>query len=183
MNCFTSWPQNKPIADIVFPQPINIDGEFSPALWVMLPQQEIQKRLICTRYNQFLFISIPHPMLLWITVIYNRKYGAKWLPYYLDFKTSFGQEIIRLLQNTGYYRLLLFARETPNRCSHVLVSSIAPAQCQRLEQWLKTSNSLTSSADPQMSKNLLKTEFEKIKPQILLKLETIDTDSPFDLSG
>ncbi len=178
-----SWPQNKPIADIVFTQPLHTNGEVLPALWVMLQQQEIQKRLVCTRYNQFLFISIPHPMLLWITVIHNRKHGAKWLPYYLDLKTSLGQEIARLLQHKGYYRLLFFARETPNRCAHILLSSIAPAQRQRLQQWVTTSNTLVSSADPQISKSLLKSEYEKIKPQILAKLEGIDTDSPFDLSG
>ncbi|NDJ24868.1 protein kinase [Nostoc sp. B(2019)] len=178
-----SWPQNKPIADIVFTQPVHINGEVLPALWVMLQQQEIQKRLVCTRYNQFLFISIPHPVLLWITVIYNRKHGAKWLHYYLDLKTSLGQEIARLLQHKGYYRLLFFARETPSRCAHILLSSIAPAQRQRLQQWVTTSNALVSSADPQISKSLLKSEYEKIKPQILAKLEGIDTDSPYDLSG
>ncbi|WP_375497641.1 serine/threonine-protein kinase [uncultured Nostoc sp.] len=178
-----SWPQNKPVADIVFPQPINNNGELLPALWVMLPQEEIQKRLLCTRYNQFLFISIPHPMLLWITVIYNRKHGTKWLPYYLDLKTSLGQEIARLLQHTGYYRLLFFARETPNRCTHILHSSIASAQRQRLQEWLAMSNTLISSADSQISKSLLKSEYEKIKPQILAKLQSIDTDSPYDLSN
>ncbi|MBD2384223.1 serine/threonine protein kinase [Cylindrospermum sp. FACHB-282] len=180
---FLSWPQNKPIADIVFPQPIHIKGETLLALWIMLPQEEIQKRLVSTRYNQFLFISIPHPMLLWITVIYNRKHGPKWLPYYLDLKTIFGQEIIRLLRHTGYYRLLFFARESPSRCAHVLLSSVAPGQCERLKQWVQTGDIMASSADPQLSKSLLKTEYEKIKPQILAKLETMDTDSPFDLSG
>jgi serine/threonine-protein kinase len=178
-----SWPQNKPLADIVFSQPVQTKEEVLPALWVMLQQQEIQKRLLCTRYNQFLFISIPHPMLLWITVIYNRKNGAKWLPYYLDLKTSLGQEIACLLQHTGYYRLLFFARETPSHCSHILVSSIAPAQRLRLQQWITTSKTLVSSADPQISKNLLKKEYEKIKPLILAKLEGIDTDSLHDLSG
>ncbi|MEH2364575.1 serine/threonine-protein kinase [Nostoc sp.] len=178
-----SWPPNKPIADIVFPQPIHTNGLILPALWVMLPQEEIQKRLLCTRYNQFLFISVPHPMLLWITVIYNRKHGAKWLPYYLDLKTSLGQEITRLLQDSGYYRLLFFARETPNRCAHILLSSVASAQRQRLQEWVAISNTSISSADPQFSKSLLKSEYEKIKPQILAKLESIDTDSPYDLSS
>ncbi|MCC5615320.1 serine/threonine protein kinase [Nostoc sp. CHAB 5836] len=177
-----SWPQNKPIADIVFPQPIHSNGEVLPALWVMLPQEEIQKRLVCSRYNQFLFISIPHPMLLWITVIYNRKHGAKWLPYYLDLKTSLGQEIVRLLHHTGYYRLLFFGREAPNRCTHILLSSVASAQRQRLQEWVAISSRLMSSGDPQISKSLLKNEYEKIKPQILTKLESIDTDSPYDLS-
>lgn len=178
----TSWPQDKPNADIVFPQAIRIKDNVLPALWVMLPKQEIQNRLVCTRYNQFLFITSPHPMLLWITVIYNRKYGPKWLPYYLDLKTSHGQEIARLVASTGYYRLLFFAREAPQSCSAIQLSSIAPAQRQRLQQWVTISNTLVSSADPQVSKNLLKNEYNKIKPRILSKLEAIDTDSPFDLS-
>jgi len=180
---FVSWPENKPIADIVFPQPFYHSGKVLPAIWVMLPYAEISKRLICTRYNQFLFIAVPHPMLLWITVIYNRKHGPKWFPYYLDLKTTFGQEIMRLLQQTGYYHILLFARETPSKCVHVLHSSIAPSQCERLKEWLQTSYISRGFIDPQVSKNLLKREYEKIKPKIVSKLENIDTDSAFDLSG
>jgi serine/threonine-protein kinase len=179
----TSWPQNKPIADIVFTQSIHVNGNICPALWVMLPKQEIQNRLICTRYNQFLFITSPHPMVLWLTVIYNHKHGAKWLPYYLDLKTSVGQEITRLLGDTGHYQLLFFAREPPHSCAHIQLSTIAPTQRQRLQQWVTISRTLVSSADPQVSKNLLKKEYEKIKPQILAKLEVIDTDSPFYLSN
>ncbi|BAY43734.1 serine/threonine protein kinase [Scytonema sp. HK-05] len=178
-----SWPANKPIADIVFPSRLSSNGEVSPALWVMLPLLEIQKRLVCTRYNQFLFVTAPHPMLLWITLIYNRRYGAKWLPYYLDLKTTFGQEITRLLGQTGFYRILFFTREAPNRCVHVLLSSIASAQHQRLQLWVTMSNKLVSSSEPQLSKSLLKTEYEKIKPQILAKIQALDTDSPLDLSG
>ncbi|MBE9250841.1 serine/threonine protein kinase [Dolichospermum sp. LEGE 00240] len=178
-----TWPHNKPIANIVFIQPIYHDKTLLPALWVMLPQEEIQKRLVCTRYNQFLFISSPHPVMLWITVIYSRQHGAKWLPYYLDLKTSSGQEITRLLYNTGQYRLLFFAKETPHPCTHILQSNIAAAQRERLQEWLVSSQGLTSSTDGQISKNLLKKEYEKIKPKILAKLETIDTDSSFDISG
>lgn len=177
------WPGNKPIADIVFPNTIRINGEVLPALWVMLPQQEILKRFICNRYNQFLFLPAPHPMLLWITVIYNRKHGVKWLPYYLDLKTNLGQEIARLLGKTGYYRLLFFAREAPSRCSHILLCSIATAQRKNLEQWAEESKISTSSVDPQLSKNVLKKEYEKIKPEILSKLESIATDSRFDFSA
>lgn len=179
----TSWPKNKPIADIVFPQPIHLNGEILPALWVMLPQHEIVKYLVCCRYNQFLFIPAPYPMLLWITVIYNRKHGAKWLSYYLDLKTSLGQEIANLIGQKGSYRLLFFARESPSQCFHVLVPTIASAQCQRLQQWVMTAKTSVSSADSQISKSLLKKEYEKIKPHILAKLEAIETDSPFDLSG
>ncbi|MFM7408937.1 MAG: serine/threonine-protein kinase [Cuspidothrix sp.] len=178
-----TWPHNKPIADIVFIQPIYQDKNLLPALWVMLPKVEIEKRLVCTRYNQFLFISSPHPVILWITVIYTRQQGAKWLPYYLDLKTSFGQEITRLLQQTGQYRILFFTKESPNPCTHILPSSIAPAQRERLQEWILSSNLSALSTDVHTSKSLLKKEYEKIKPKILSKLETIDTDSPFDLSG
>lgn len=177
-----SWPLDKPIADIVFSQPMNCNGEVSPALWVMLPQQEIQKRLVCHRYNQFLFLSIPHPMVLWITVIYNRQHGPKWLPFYLDLKTNFGQEMMRLLHATGSYRLLLFAREKPSRCHHVLLSSIAPTQRELFQEWLEISKVSTSSTDPKMSKNLLKMEYEKLKAQILVKLDKIDQQAAYNLS-
>ncbi|TVP61010.1 MAG: serine/threonine protein kinase [Nodularia sp. (in: Bacteria)] len=178
-----SWPANKPIADIVFPKSIQSHGEMLPALWVMLPQQEIIKRLHCNIYNQFLFINTPHPMLLWITVIYNRQHGAKCLPYYLDMKTSLGQEIVCLLAQMGSYRLLLFARETPNRCSHVLLSNIDPAQPQRLQQWIAMSKTFTSSANSHLSKSLLKSEYEKIKPKILAKLETVSTNLSVNISS
>ncbi|QIR38622.1 serine/threonine protein kinase [Tolypothrix sp. PCC 7910] len=177
-----SWPKNKPIADIVFPQAIRTNAGVVPSLWVMLQQEEIQKRLVCKRYNQFLFITVPHPMVLWITVLYNRQHGAKWLPYYLDLKTSLGQEIANLMGQTGSYRLLFFARELPGSCSHMLVSTIAPAQCQKLQDWANSSKVMVSSAEPQMSKTLLKREYEKIKPMILAKLEGMSTNSQFDLS-
>jgi len=172
-----SWPPDKPIADIVFPQPIHVDGVILPALWVMLPQQEIQNRLICKRYNQFLFVPVPHPMVLWITLIYNRKYGPKWLPYYLDLKTPFGMSMISLLQTTGYYRLLFFAREFPHHRIHVLDMALPSAQSERLQYWLESSSLVFSSADPQISKNLLKNEYEKLKLQILAKLESTEPDS------
>ncbi|NET71915.1 MAG: serine/threonine protein kinase [Sphaerospermopsis sp. SIO1G2] len=175
-----SWPSGKPIADIVFPQPIQNNGELSPALWVMLPQLEIDKRLVCHRYNQFLFLSVPHPMVLWITVIYNHQHGAKWLPLYLDIKTSAGQENTLLLHKVGFYSLLLFARENPSRCYHVLTSNVAATQREKLKHWLQIGRISTSSTDPRMSKGLLKQEYEKIKPQILFKLDRLQIDSLLD---
>jgi eukaryotic-like serine/threonine-protein kinase len=177
------WPKNKPIANIVFPHILNINDSPHPALWIMLPRVEIQKRLVCTRYNQFMFIMNPHPMLLWITVIYNRQHGTKWFPYYLDLKTNFAIEVTRLLSEAGYYRLLLFACEEPNTPEHFLMSTIATDQCRRLQDWLAISYTLSSSGGAQLSKNLLKNEYEKIKPQILAKLGAMNTDSPFDLSA
>lgn len=176
------WPKNKPIANIVFPHPIRNKGEMLAALWVMLPQEEIQKRLLCRQYNQFLFIKSPHPMMLWITLLYNRAHGPKWFPYYLDLKTRQGQEITRLLGETGSYQLLLFARELPQRASNVMVLNIASAQHQRLQEWAITSQAVMSVAEPQLSKSLLKKEFEKIKPQILMKIEGNHTNFKFDVS-
>ncbi len=177
-----SWPKNKPIADIVFSHPIRSNTGPLSALWVMLPQQEIQKRINCTRYNQFLFITSPHPMMLWISVLHNREYGPKWLPCYLDMKTLHAQQTARLLGEAGYYRLLLFAREEPQRPYACLLLTIATAQCERLQQWAMISQTLVSSADPHNSKSWLKDEFEKLKPYILIKLEGMHTDSPSDIS-
>jgi serine/threonine-protein kinase len=53
-----------------------------------------------------------------------------------------------------------------------------------LQEWANTSQTLSSVAQPQMSKSLLKQEFEKLKPKILMKLESIQTgDYSSDISG
>lgn len=166
-----SWPKDKPIADIVFPQIIHNKNEALPALWAMLPQQEIQKRLQSRRYNQFLFTTSPHPTMLWITVLHTREHGAKWFPYYLDLKIEQGQEITKVLGETGYYPLLLFARESSQKPTACLVLNIAPAQCQLFLNWVTISQKIVPPGTFQLSKSLLKQELEKLKPQILVKLE------------
>lgn len=166
-----NWPQNKPIADIVFPQSLQINAEENAALWVMLSQTEINKRLLNRTYNQFLFITSPSPMMLWLTVLHHRTHGTKWLPYYLDLKNHLNRELIQLMSVTGCYRILLFARETPQHASSCLSINIASNQRSLLQQWYLLSQNSGTSADPQMSKTLLKQEYEKIKPQILIKLE------------
>lgn len=165
------WPKSKPIGDIAFPHPIHIDDQAIAALWVMLSQTEVNKRILSRCYNQFLFTTSPHPMLLWITVLYHRAHGPKWLPYYLDLKNSQNQEIVQLMGNAGSYRVLLFAQDSPDRASACLSVNIAPAQKQLLQQWVMLSQTVVSSVDPQLSKNLLKQEYEKLKPKISAKLE------------
>ncbi|NHC37620.1 serine/threonine-protein kinase [Scytonema millei] len=167
----TRWPQNKPIADIVFPQSIQINGEESPALWVMLSQTEVNKRLVNRTYNHFLFITSPSPMMLWITALHHRTYGTKWLTYYLDLKNSQNRDLIQSIGIKGYYRVLLFARETPQYASSCLLINVAHSQGILLQQWYLLSQSSNINGDAQLSKNLLKQEYEKIKPQILMKLE------------
>ncbi len=179
-----TWPKSKPIAEIVFPRIIPTSREPLATLWVMLHKQEIQNRQASSiRYNQFLFLLSPHPMLLWITALYNRDEGVRWLPCYLDLKTPLGQEMAQLLSKSGYYRLLFFPLENPQGCSNVVVSTIAKAQCKNLQEWANTSQALVSVGQPQRSKQLLKQELEKLKPKILLKLQAIDTDSSYDVSG
>nr|WP_242040721.1 hypothetical protein [Coleofasciculus sp. FACHB-1120] len=95
-----------------------------------------------------------------------------------------GQEIVRHLGESGIYRILFFALEEPHRCANMMTSTIAPVQRQMLQEWANTSQTLPSVAQPQMSKSLLKQEFEKLKPKILMKLESIQTgDYSSDISG
>jgi serine/threonine-protein kinase len=179
------WPQDKPQAEIAFPHLLRTSEETLATVWVMLHKQEIQDRQVSTRYNQFLFLISPHPMVLWITALHNRQHGARWLSCYLDLKTTLGQKITRLLGDSGSYRLLFFGLEDPQpqRCINVMASTIAPAQRRMLQEWANTSQTLISVSQPQMSKKLLKQEFEKLKPKILLKLEATRTDFPSDISG
>jgi serine/threonine-protein kinase len=122
-------------------------------------------------------------MMLWITVFYNYEYGPKWFPYYLDLKTQQGQEITRLLGETGGYQVLSFAREVPHRVCETRFLNIAPAQSKLLQQWAITSQTMASNAEPQFSKSLLKKEYELLKPQILNRLEGMNTDYSLTFSG
>ncbi|MBD3881471.1 serine/threonine protein kinase [Phormidium tenue FACHB-886] len=167
------WPSNMPIAEIVFPKAVPVGQGSLPTLWVMLPQQEIDKRLICTRYNQFLFMEAPHPMALWLTVLYNREHEPRWLPCFLDLKTAQGRQITSLLGKTGQYRILFFAQETPQRCGNVQTVSVASAQCKLLQDWVSIGQCSKGSPNPAISKDYLRSALEELKPQILLKLESI----------
>jgi serine/threonine-protein kinase len=122
-------------------------------------------------------------MVLWITALYNSEHGTRWLPCYLDLKTSMGQRTAKALGELGFYRILFFALESSNTCDHVLTSTIASAQRQKLHDWVQTSQTSESHASPQMSKQLLRREFESIKPKIQFKLESLGTDAPSNVSG
>ncbi|WOB45757.1 protein kinase [Thermoleptolyngbya oregonensis NK1-22] len=177
-----SWPADKPIGDISFPNPIRTDQGMLPSIWVMLSEQEIFSRQACTRYNQFLFAPAPHPSLLWLTVLYTRKAGARWLSCYLDLKTPQGQQMTRLLSESGQYRLLFFAKEEPQRCANVMTSTIALAQCERLKQWLTMGQMTPGLNQFNTTKTQLKLALEDLKPKILMKLESLYDDG-VDLSG
>lgn len=175
-----SWPKNKPLAQIVFPHLIKVGNQKLVTLWAMLSAREIEQRLVHKLYNKlyknFLCSIAPHPMVLWLTVLYNQRQGPRWLPCYLDLKTATGQEMARQLGEIGRYRLLLFPLEGPHTCAEVMTISLNQEQCRRLLDWANKSRLLPES-QPSLSKELLKLELEKLQPQILLKLESGDSGS------
>jgi serine/threonine-protein kinase len=186
ISLYATWPKDKPVAQIVFPQIFSVGKENLPTIWVMLPQAEIRSlqmnRIYNRIYKNFLCSMSPHPMVLWLTAIYNRfhsqEQGPRWLRSYLDLKTPFGQEMLRLLGEKGQYQVLLFALEDPSQSAHVITISIHPSQCSLLKQWAIVSQSSPSVGQPSMTKNLLQAEFEKLKPKIGEDLESTSSNSP-----
>lgn len=178
-----AWPLDKPKAKIVFPYILKTRHEAAPTLWVMLDRQDIKNRQSSTRYNQFLFLPSRHPMVLWITALYNPLYGVRWLPCYLDLKNPVGIQTTAMLGERGNYRILFFSIEDPKHCDNVMKSTIKPAQCQLLKDWTKSSESVPGTSQPQASKKVLMAEFEKLKPKILKKLEAGNTQTAGDISG
>lgn len=176
------WPPDKPHQKIVFPHLLRAQEGTFASLWVMLEQEDILARMTSIRYNQFLMLSNPHPMILWITVLYRKESGPRWLPCYLDLKTPSGQRLANLLGQAGNYWLLFFALENPQRCQQILPATIAPNQCKLLMEWAITSQALEGSK-PQVTKRLLKQEFEKLKPKIVAKLSTINPSFNKEVSG
>ncbi len=171
-----TWPEGKPRQPIVFHRLLRTPQGVFATLWTMLEQEDIVNRRYSTRYNQFLFLTAPHPMVLWITVLYNRDRGPRWLPCYLDLKTPVGQRTARLLGKSGNYRMLFFALENDEqKCQHVMNATIDPTQCRMLVEWSNTSQGIRGSSQATLSKRLLRQEFEKLKPKILMKLEAAST--------
>ncbi|WP_392531843.1 serine/threonine protein kinase [Nostoc sp. C117] len=167
-----SWPENKPIQEIVFPQLIDTIQKSVPALWLMLPKEEIKNYAFSTRYNQFIFITSPHPMLLWVTVLYNRGLTPKWLPCYLDMQNLANRQMASLLAENEHYPLIFFTLEAPNSCANVLSSRIEPTGRQMLKTWLQQSQNLPPASQPHLSKQLLKQQYKQIQSRILQHLES-----------
>jgi hypothetical protein len=142
------WPKDKPVAQIVFPQVLKRGTEEIAAVWVMLPEKEMNSLLVNQLYNRihhkFLCSMSPHPIILWLTIVYNRSHSQKSVPRllrcYLDLKTAQGQEMIRLLGERGVYRILLFALESPEQCTHSIDICIHSSQRSCLKQWAISSS-------------------------------------------
>ncbi len=167
-----TWPDNKPRQKIVFPHTIQASEGTFASLWVMLNEQDIINRWSSIRYNQFVFVTTPHPMILWLTVLYHRQYGPRWLPCYLDLKTRSGQNFARLLRNTGCYWILFFSLEKNQPCQHLMTATIAPNQRKNLAQWSNQSQ-LLQGGKAKETKQMLRKEFEKLKPSIVDKLQAL----------
>lgn len=177
------WPQNKPIADIVFPHPLLTSQRTLATLWAMMPQDEIDRRRISTRYNTFICTMAPHPMILWLTVLYSSSHGPRWLPCYLDLKNSLGEEIACLLGETGTYKLLLFAPKPPRGCAHVLPCTVADPQRRMLKEWVLTARTRPSLGAVNTSRELLRNEYKNnLMPRVLQRLESIYVDTGSNLS-
>ncbi|HZG41064.1 MAG TPA: serine/threonine-protein kinase [Nodosilinea sp.] len=174
----TAWPASKPVAEIVFPHALPTSQGPLATLWAMMPDIEINRRLVSTRYNTFICTMAPHPMMLWLTVLYSSAHGARWLPCYLDLKTALGQDMATLLGKTGTYKLLLFAIENPRRCAHVLSCNVSDPQQSLLQEWALTARSRPSTGAIATSRDLLRNELQtKLKAKVLQKLESIYVDT------
>ncbi|MEA5452351.1 serine/threonine-protein kinase [Leptolyngbya sp. CCNP1308] len=179
----TVWPSTKPVAEIVFPHPLPTSQGPLATLWAMMPEAEINRRLVSTRYNTFICTMAPHPMMLWLTVLYSSTHGARWLPCYLDLKTALGQDMAGLLGKTGSYKLLLFALENPRPCAHVLSCNVSDPQRSLLQEWALTARSRPSTGAIATSRDLLRNELQtKLKAKVLQKLESIYVDTGSSLS-
>ena len=161
------WPKNKPIQEIVFPQLISKEKVSTASLWLMLPQSEIENYAYTTRYTRFIFITHPHPMLLWITLLYNPEITPKWLPCYLDMQNSQNLKLVWELAETECYALLFFTIEPPHHCANIFSIGIDPPQTQNLKTWVQQSQKVTSSNQAIISKSWLKQQYKQIQAKNL----------------
>jgi eukaryotic-like serine/threonine-protein kinase len=167
-----TWSKDKPIQEIVFPHLVTTERESVAALSLMMPKQKIQLLKLADRYNQFVFVTLPYPMLLWVTLLYSREHGAKWLPCYLDMQNSNHLKLIESLVACDRYPLIFFTLESPHTCVEVSSSRIRPHQQQMLKTWLKQTQTLPSVpvSSLELSKKLLKQHYNNLQIRILKQL-------------
>ncbi|WP_036477159.1 serine/threonine-protein kinase [Myxosarcina sp. GI1] len=174
----TGWPQDKPLSKIVFARLIDTYLGETPVLSVMLDPEELMHLTSGIRYNQFLFLDRPHPMLLWITLLYHPEQGSRWLPCYLDLKSHKGQQICRALSTIGEYKILFYVLNQPQQCQHITSSSINERNCSMLKKWADIGKIIPSSSNPKAAKKILKTELEKLKDNIIAKVKAAQSNNP-----
>ena len=168
----STWPKDKPRAEIVFPKLIQYEGNELVTMWIMLSRSDIDKYQNNKPHSQFLFVGSPHPMLLWLTTLYQDEKQHRMLPCYLDLKKPIGEETLQLLTHNSTYRLLLFALEGDERCVAVINGKIPIKKIQLLKEWLRESQTTpTTPGQIKESKRCLKEELEVLKPKLVASLQ------------
>ncbi len=168
------WNQDKPIQEIVFPRLVEFEHNYVTALFLMMSQEDIHKRLNSKCYNQFFFVSSPHPMLLWLTALHQPELVTKWLPSYLDMHNPEHRLLVRSLAEHQRYPLALFSLESPHSITHITSAVISYQQQELLKDCLSKSENLPNSHQAQLSKQLLKQKYKQIRAQLL---QTLDFES------
>ncbi|MEC4879863.1 MAG: serine/threonine-protein kinase [Scytonema sp. PMC 1070.18] len=161
------WPQDKPFQEIVFPHLLETQPGAIATLLLMMSKQDISSYAFSTRYNQFIFVISPHPMLLWVTLLHNRSLGPKWLPCYLDMQKPQNLKLVCSLAENERYPLTFFSLEPPHSCISVMSCHIEPTQRQLLSAWIEQSQRLPIANAAQLSKNLLRQKYKQLQSQIL----------------
>lgn len=171
------WPNNKPKQKIVFPRIVFYENTSLPTICTMLESEDIKKRKNNIRYSQFLFQSYPHPMILWITLLYSSKYEPRWLPCYLDLKTKIGQQLASALSESKEYFVLFYSLEKPHQCLDLQPFKVMLKQRTSLKQWMSVSSMISVKHDDEalFSRRKLKQNLDTLKPKILLELEKTNT--------
>ncbi|MEA5513094.1 serine/threonine-protein kinase [Nodularia sp. UHCC 0506] len=165
-----TWPKNKPIQEIVFPQLLETTPKSITTICMMLEQKEIHKRAVCQVHNQFIWIISPHPMLLWVTVLYTPELGFKWLPCYLNMQNTQNHQLVSALADHERYPVVCFTLEAPHKCANVLSSYIDFNRRQMLKVWVEQSKNLPPSSKAHLSKNLLKEQYKQMQSQMLQQI-------------
>jgi eukaryotic-like serine/threonine-protein kinase len=168
----STWPKDKPRAEIVFPQLIQHENAELVTMWIMLSRNDIEKYKNNKPHSQFLFVGAPHPMLLWLTTLYKDERQHRMLPCYLDLKKPIGEKTLQILTQTGIYRLVLFALEGDERCVCTIEGKIPNKKIQLLKEWLlESQNTPATHGQIKESKRSLKEELESLKPKLVASLQ------------
>jgi serine/threonine-protein kinase len=166
------WPKDKPRAEIVFPQLIQYQETELATMWIMLSRSDIEKYRNNKPHSQFLFVGSPHPMLLWLTTLYQNEQQHRMLPCYLDLKKPIGEKILQILNHTGNYRLILFALEGDERCVCTIEGKVPSRKMQVLKEWLLESQTTAANhGQIRESKRSLKEELDTLKPKLVASLQ------------
>ncbi|MDX2244176.1 MAG: hypothetical protein NW224_26180, partial [Leptolyngbyaceae cyanobacterium bins.302] len=142
-----------------------------PALWVKLLHEQIQSVQIYQLYNQhyqnFLFCVPPeHPMLLWLTAIYNHQLGCRWFPCFVDLTTKQGKDLIYLMAKVNDYQLLFFDYEAPYGLSYQISRQIDFDNHKIIQQVVIQSQFQQYVGSVPSSTQRLKTKFNALKRNV-----------------